>query len=247
MRRSDASFTTLEGTVVSLHSPRLNIAPYGATNELGVKLEGKLHLFGSSNLEYTELIMESPAATVTGEYSLGGRRLLLAEAPDVEWKNGKQIGTITSAFWEASEFMVYSQIYNGTQEDLIALFDRFEFLEAPDGLSMRPKQGNKEELELIRDGRFAPAFSIHITGIGALTVYQLTVEQARQLPAGAGETVRGGELFTQGVESKYPMLLLVGENTVTRIQPDEELDDSQVLEGVSELEVSATSSTAWAA
>lgn len=127
-------------------------------------------------------------------------------------------------------FSVYTRIYDGTFDDLVALFDLFEIREHPSGVELHPTS-------LVRLAS-APRLMKDLHRYGVLTTTPLDDTAAVGLPSHRGASCEGGEMFLRGTEVSNPDVVVVGTSSVTTVTPahDGNLDDVVVLAGLLEVQ-----------
>jgi hypothetical protein len=147
------------------------------------------------------------------------------------------------AIWEGQYASIKSPFYPirtslgstrlPTSSEILATWGLFEVSEDATGASLTPVA--RDLTPVLSSGPYAPDVVKVVPGVGRLDVIGLTAALRKQLPAGSGLSVAGGELFVRDQDRR--LLVLVGESALTTIYAEREVSDSSVLSALDGLVV----------
>jgi hypothetical protein len=133
---------------------------------------------------------------------------------------------VTVAAWEGRHGCMTTSLPEGSQRELVEVFDSLQFSDNDRGLVIdSPIVTRPRPPELMQD----------IEGLGIVTVRPAIATELERVPRTAGRRTRNGEVFRLRAESRA--LLFLGRGSVTRIQPAPDIEDDRVAEAVDGLNV----------
>lgn len=213
---ASVSHTALDGGSVEIRGDAFDLTvPF--TSVAVASFSGRKHEFTSGSSQFGNDLAAEFGVRLDEEYSFQGGRLLLGSA--VQTDPGSQAEhVLLLAVWQGSAYCLETAIYEGDLGYLVALFDSFTIEERSGGILLQAKDITATPFET--EGVYRPSVVKLLRGLALLQIQQRTDRVEETLPPWRGRRTAGGELFTDG-DSTVPLLILVGETTITTIYPNE--------------------------
>lgn len=205
-----------------------------ATSFVVLWMDGRLQEFASGPRDFAAADAAALGVTLAETYfhqRLGVLRVGSADRVD---PGSDLTETVWLGAWEGSRSSLRTVLYSASALEVIALFDTLSIYETAEGVAIEPVDSKRVSFD--RTPGHAPCVLHHVPALGLLDVAERTREVERALPRGRGKQVANGRLFSWGTSGAEVSLILLGETTVTRIIPERDAGESDVIAGVSRLD-----------
>jgi hypothetical protein len=212
---------TIDGSSVTISAPAGT--RMSRPSSVGVfAVNGQWREFTTTDREGGRGVADELGISLTQSYKYQGGSLSLG-TKSFRSRSGDYIQTdlMHLGVWEGTHSSIFAHLYNGSAQDLAAIFQAFTIVEGQRGARIAPK--DRTRVALAKEPIFLQEFS----GVGLLLVRPLTRSLARNLPRWSGTQTAGGELFV-GRRPGSVHLVLVGQYSLTQIMPDSADCDSDV-------------------
>lgn len=226
---STVEVTVLDGSGVTI-SAVANLEAHAASSHIEARVPWGVRQFASGPTTFgAEVATELGISQFDEEYEFQGGRLRLGSAVVVDGQGVPVLYRVGA--WEGIAHSLKSVQYGGESGTLVALFDLFDIAEGASGVSIRPRdptiQFGWEGWQTPRVAKFVPDF-------GIIQVRPLTEFIAKTIPPWEGLPVADGELFQVGYGTTWT-LILVGDNTYTKIYPQPGLPQATAIAAATDL------------
>jgi hypothetical protein len=212
---------TIDGSSVTISAPTgENIS---RPSSVGVfAINGQWREFTTTDREGGRKVADELGISLTQSYKYQGGSLFLGTR-SFQSRSGDyiQADLMHLGVWEGANSSVFAHLYNGSAQDLVAIFQAFTIAEGQRGARIAPK--DRTRVTLAKEPIFLQEFS----KVGLLLVRPLTRSLAKNLPRWSGTRTAGGELFV-GRRPDSVHFVLVGQQSLTQIMPDGTDCDSDV-------------------
>jgi hypothetical protein len=249
MPPSSATRLALDGSTAHIQSVVQLVDNYTSVGALDVGFpRRRWQEFIAGPVSYGEEFALSPntgdGMVFDEEYAFQGGRLRLGwgkehVGPDGAeyWERGPyghgRPKPIRFGVWEGQAFSLTTVIRGDTSSDLLAIFEAITITESPLGLTVTTTSlGRRSFVE-------GPSVLQDVPELGLLDIADVSDPAVRALPRRKrGTPVKGGELFVEARGEPTMSFMLVSETSRTYIIPHPGIAEQQLVDGVSNLEIS---------